>query len=222
MGEIHTSAMSTSLCSAVTYSTGLGECRQSERERERIYPVSFPVLPSDVFLTLFMICLHASQYPPLWRFYTCFCLSVCLSLSMMLFLLVCLSFPLCSTCFPPSSSPTIYPRLAAGSRVGTHFSPFSPGDTPDAASPSTPILTTRSRGSVFCCSWTALSKSLSFALSVCAARLTKTQTPFFQPEVLVLALQPALCPHLHTHHTPTPLTETPNISFSKQGREGER
>ena len=36
MGEIHTSAMSTSLCSAVTYSTGLGECRQSEREREDI------------------------------------------------------------------------------------------------------------------------------------------------------------------------------------------
>lgn len=168
--------MSTSLCSAVTYSTGLGECRQSERERvrERIYPVSFPVLPSDVFLTLFMICLHASQYPPLWRFYSCFCLSVCLSFSLMLFLLLCLSFPHCSSwCYPPSSSPTIYPRPAAGSRGGTlqaeagMFSPPSIQTTRQMLPfPLHPFLTTRSRGSVFCCSWTALSKSL-FLRPVC-------------------------------------------------------
>lgn len=70
------------------------------------------------------------------------------------------------------------------------------------------FLTTWSRGSVFCCSWTALSKSLSFTLSVCAARLTKTHTAFFQPEVLVLAPSPVpLAPPLCTHTTLTnPLT----------------
>lgn len=104
-----------------------------------------------------------------------------------------------ATCFPPSLSSPLHLRSLSGSRGGSSWADlgiFAPpslqatGQMPPLHS----FLTTRSRGSVFCCSWTALPKSLSFTLSVCAARLTKTPTAFFQAQVLVLASPAALCP----------------------------
>lgn len=155
-----------------------------------------------------------------------------------------LPLPLDTACFPlslfryPSNTKT-YPWPAAGSRGGAvrakagKFAPYSfQASRQTLPFPLHPFLTTCSRGSVFCCSWIALSKSLSFALSVCATRLTKTQTSFFQPEVLVLASRTALCntthpktrthTRTHTNHISPPLTKTPNISFLKQGRGGKR
>lgn len=209
--------MSTSLCSAVTYGTGL-------RRVQRGYILyHFLFFPSGVVLTLFMIRLRASQYPPAsWCFNANFCRSLMLHLS------VCVSFSelyLFSSVFSLHFSHRtltvsswqqqghvagclgllflpLLSRRRARCRLYTHF------------------LTTRSRGSVFCCSWIALSKSLSFTLSVCAARLTKTQTAFFQPEVLVLAIVASPWPpyYLRTHTLiSNPLSETPNISFWRQG-----
>lgn len=119
-------------------SAALSLTGQASESAGTIYPVSFPVLPGGVVLTLFMICLHAFQYIRAWHFYTRFCLSLMLCLS------VCVYFPLSSSCLPPClspSSPTLYPLSVAGSRGGTlqtclgvFCSPFSPGDMPDAAS----------------------------------------------------------------------------------------
>lgn len=81
-----------------------------------------------------------------------------------------------------------YFKLAAGSRGGTSWifrggyisSPFSLWASSQMPPlPLHPFLTTWSRGSVFCWSWRALSKSLSFTVSACAARLTKNADPFF-------------------------------------------
>lgn len=104
--------MSTSLCSAVTYSTGLRECRV--RGREKLYPVSFPVLPSGVFLTLFMICLHASQYPLTAAFrLDSVSLSTCLSCWCSLYLPVCLSLSVLPVSLHFLSN-TLCPRPAVG------------------------------------------------------------------------------------------------------------
>lgn len=125
---------------------------------------------------------------------------------------LCLFLPLTSTCFPPClslSSPTRamvsswQQMWGGGSHCGLKGAYLLPPSLQAKCQmpPLHSFLTTWSRGSVFCCSWTALSKSLSFALSVCAARLTKTHTAFFQPEVLVLAPSPAPSPpFMHTHH----------------------
>lgn len=135
------------------------------------------------------------------------CVSVCL-LSLSVFL----SFPPGLTTFPPSSSqvPAAYswqPRGHIAGWVRYARYPLPSGrHSRCRLSLYTHFLTTRSRGSVFCCSWTARSKSFSFALSVCAARLTKTQDPFFPARSAssgMAAGPPAPTPVTHTHHTPT-------------------
>lgn len=168
-----------------------------------------------------------SQYPPAsWRFNASFCRSLMLHLS------VCVSFSelyLFSSVFSLRFSHrtlTVSSWQQQGHVAGCLGLLFLPLLSRRRARcrPYTHFLTTRSRGSVFCCSWTALSKSLSFTLSVCAARLTKTQTAFFQPEVLVLAIVASPWPpyYLRTHTLiSNPLSETPNISFWRQGWEGE-
>lgn len=67
-------------------------------------------------------------------------------------------------------------------------------------------------------------KAFSRSVSVCAARQTKTRTPFFQPEVLVLASWTAFCtlpPSTHTHHSPVPSLKHQIFHFWKQGRGGD-
>lgn len=118
-------------------------------------------------------------------------------------LYLCVGRPLFSHSLSPSS-PTIYPWSVGGTlwvELGIATPPSL--QTTCQMEPLCSFLTTLSRGSVFCCSWTALSKSLSFTPSVCAARLTKTQTAFFQPEVLVLASQTSPLPPFHAQPSPS-------------------
>ena len=90
-GETHTLSLSPSL--AVARERGRG--REGEREevregvrrekvKETIYPVSVPVVPGNVILTLLVIHQNYSQYPALWQL-GCF-------VSITLYLPVCLSF----------------------------------------------------------------------------------------------------------------------------------
>lgn len=140
-----------------------------------MYPLSLPDPPTDSLTTLSTICRRAPSVSRCCHKRTTEGLFVC-------FLPVFLPlYRLLSTCGR---------FLAAeAARRGLTLGIFAPpslqatGQMPPRHS----FLTTRSRGSVFCCSWTALSKSLSFTLSVCAARLTKTPTAFFHAEVLGLA-----------------------------------
>lgn len=129
---------------------------------EKISPVSFPVLSGDVFLTLFMICLHASQYPAPGP-------SKHRSVSTS----GCLFVPLDLTCFhlsPSASYFTAHSQPAAGSRRGCAACIFSPTKFKACCQmwplPPYPFLPTRPTGSIFCCSWTLFSKNLSFTQSV--------------------------------------------------------
>lgn len=111
--------MSTSLCSAVTYSTGLGECREGEREDiSCIISCSSKRCLSDL----------VHDMPP------CFSVSSSLALLYMIPSLCLPVFPhrcslYLSACSLPVSlhvylsSPTIHPRPAAGSRGGTFAGP---------------------------------------------------------------------------------------------------
>lgn len=114
MGEIHTSAMSASLCSAVTYSTGLGEHRERVRERRYI-------------LYHFLFCQAMSFWPCSWYASTLLSillpgaficesvsLSVCLSCWSAFYLSVCvllLTLPVSPSTF---LSLFAYTRFAAG------------------------------------------------------------------------------------------------------------
>lgn len=230
--------MSTSLCSAVTYSTGLGEHRERVRERRYI-------------LYHFLFCQAMSFWPCSWYASTLLSillpgaficesvsLSVCLSFLLIRFLSVCLRLALDSTCFSLYLPVSLRLHTVCSWQYKVHtagrggyicfFSFQASRQMPPL--PLHPFLTTWSRGSVFCCFWTALSKSLSLALSVFPTRLTKTQTPFFQPEVLVLALWAALCnpnpnvlAHTHTrayaNHTSSPSLKHQISNFSSRSME---
>lgn len=126
------------------------------------------------------------------------------------------TFYLFSSFFIFSSPPAVtfwqQRRLLVG-WLGHICSPFSPGDTPNAAS--TLIFWPHGQEGVFSVAL-GLHFQKAFTLSVCAARLTKTPTAFFQPEVLVLASLAALCPPSSPSPTPRLFTVTPNTSFSRQ------
>lgn len=165
-------------------------------------------------------------------------LSVCLSFLLIRFLSVCLRLALDSTCFSLYLPVSLRLHTVCSWQYKVHtagrggyicfFSFQASRQMPPL--PLHPFLTTWSRGSVFCCFWTALSKSLSLALSVFPTRLTKTQTPFFQPEVLVLASWAALCnpnpnvlAHTHTrayaNHTSSPSLKHQISNFSSRSME---
>lgn len=167
----------------------LGQCQhpsaalslraQAYTEYGRIYPVSFPVLPSDVSLTLLW---YASMLLSILLPGT-FWMQLCLSRPVFLYdALFCLSSHIPSLCLDhiqPADRSTLL-------CVMTARSPSLQAACQCAAAPSTPFLTTQSRGSVFCCSWSTRSKSFSFSLSVCDEN-SEGFFFLFQREVLVLA-----------------------------------
>lgn len=139
-----------------------------------------------------------------------FCLSVCLCVCS-LYPSSCLSLPVWQLSL---HLPLKYPQPTVGSRgvtlraeSGMLATPSPLGDTPDAASHSTPIFWPHGQEGVFS---VALGRRVQKAFpSPCLSVLhvwRKLKTPFFQLEVLVLAWQPALRPPppSHTHTTPQP------------------
>lgn len=109
-------------------------------------------------------------------------------------------------------------------RGGYICSPFSPGDTPDAASPSTPIFDhTVKRECFLLLLDCAFKKPFLHPVCLCCTS-DENSDPFFPTRsassgIVTSPLPPST--HTHTHHS-NPLTETPNISFSRQARGGER
>lgn len=78
----------------------------------------------------------------------------------------------------------------------------------------THFLTTRSRGSVFCCSWTALSKSLH---SVCLCRTSdENSNRFFPTRSASSGVVSGPLPPSSPSPPPRLFTATPNTSFSWQ------
>ena len=195
--------MSTSLCSAVTYSTGLAECRERDREDiSCIISCSSKRCLSDL----------VHDMPPCFSV-SSFRLSVCLSFSLILFLSVCLSFYLFPTIFIPLLSyhpPTACSWQQRGHTAGPGGyirSPFSPGDTPDAASPSTPIFDHTVKRECFLLLLDCAFKK-PFLRPVCL-RCTSDENsdPFFPTRSASSGIVTSPLPpftHTHTHHTPTP------------------
>ena len=212
--------MSTSLCSAVTYSTGLGE-REAEGEREDI---------SCIISCSSTRCLSdlVHDMPP--------CFSVSSSLAL-LYLIPSLHPPVSLTdahfiCLPVFPSqlylfPRMFIRLFSppcthGLQLAAEEAHSEPGRACLHAPPPLPIrarrqipplplhpfLTTRSRGSVFCCSWMALSKSL-FVRPVCLSCMSdENSDPFFPTRSASSGIIAGPSAPLHTHtraHTHTPL-----------------
>lgn len=178
--------MSTSLCSTVTYSAGLGE-REAEREREDI---------SCIISCSSTRCLSdlVHDMPP--------CFSVSSSLAL-LYLILSLHPPVSLTdahfiCLP------VFPSQLYLCTHGLQLAAEEAHSEPGWACllpPAPPSgRDARCRLSLYTHFWPhgqegvfsvalgwRFQKAFSFALSVWAACLTKTQTPFFRPEVLVLA-----------------------------------
>ena len=133
-----------------------------------------------------------------------------------------------SACLPLSALP-VHPWPAAGSRGGAQragVGMLAPSRPPIRARrqmpplPLHPFLTTRSRGSVFCCSWMALSKSL-FVRPVCLSCMSdENSDPFFPTRSassgIIAGPSAPLHMHARTH------THTHTISFSRQGRGAKR